>query len=120
MFTRFMDMCSGGSQKEKWEKIYIEAPWQEAKTIFYNRFNHNPERVTCTCCGEDYSISERNTIEEATDYDRRNIWSSNGKLPELSIEEFLNRPEILIIYKSDIKDEEKNGNVPEQGYVWID
>lgn len=26
MWTRFMDMHSGGGSKEKWEYIYIEAP----------------------------------------------------------------------------------------------
>jgi len=54
-----MDMHSGGDLKEKWQYIYIEAPEEEAKVIFYNRFGHNPNRVTCTCCGKDYSISSR-------------------------------------------------------------
>jgi len=70
MWTRFMDMHSGGGQKEKFAYIYIEAPRQEAEVIFQNRFGHNPNRVTCTCCGEDYSISEHETLEEATGYDR--------------------------------------------------
>lgn len=70
-FTRFMDMHSGGGTKEPpYQYIYIEAPEDEACRIFYGRFGHNPERVTCTCCGEDYSISEVGTLEEATAYER--------------------------------------------------
>ena len=70
MWTRFMDMHSGGSLKEKWQYIYIEADEKEAKIIFYNRFGHNPERVTCTCCGDDYSISSKDDLHQLTGYDR--------------------------------------------------
>lgn len=70
MWTRFMDMHSGGGQKEKFAYIYIEAPQREAEVIFQNRFGHNPNRVTCTCCGEDYSIGDHETLEDATGYDR--------------------------------------------------
>ena len=45
MWTHFWDMHSGGGQKEKFGHCYIEAPENEAKVIFYNRFGHNPERV---------------------------------------------------------------------------
>jgi hypothetical protein len=70
MWTLFWDMHSGGGSKEQWENIYIEAPKEEAKIIFYNRFGHNPERVTCTCCGDDYSISEEKTLEQVSGYHR--------------------------------------------------
>jgi hypothetical protein len=70
-WTRFMDMHSGGGTKEPpYDKILIEAPEDEARRIFYARFGHNPDRVTCTCCGEDYSIDEHGTLDEATAYDR--------------------------------------------------
>lgn len=71
MWTQFWDMHSGGGCKEKpFEKIYIEAPEDEARSVFYARFGHNPSRVTCTCCGEDYSVSESETLERATGYHR--------------------------------------------------
>lgn len=70
MWTRFMDMHSGGGLKEGYGYIYIEAPCDEAKVIFYNRFGHSPDRVSCTCCGEDYSIDEYPSIEKATAYER--------------------------------------------------
>lgn len=70
-WTHFMDMHSGGGTKEEpFEHIYIEAPEAEARVIFYNRFGHSPERVSCTCCGGDYSISEHATLKEATAYER--------------------------------------------------
>lgn len=70
MWTLFWDMHSGGGQKLKWPKIYIEAPQAEAEIIFYKRFKRNPNRVTCTCCGPDYSISESPTLEDASGFHR--------------------------------------------------
>jgi hypothetical protein len=70
-WTRFMDMHSGGPTKEPpYEFIYIEAPQDEAEVIFYNRFGHSPNRVSCTCCGDDYFIQESDSLEQATGYDR--------------------------------------------------
>lgn len=131
MWTQFMDMHSGGGQKEKWAKIYIEAPEKEAIKIFYNRFGHNPYRVTCTCCGNDYSTSEGKTLEEVTAYERNCDYETNDGFIErqsdkkfygeyITIEQFLKDPSYLIIYKEDIEPEEYEGSVPEQGYIWVD
>lgn len=133
MWTRFMDMCSGGSRKEKWSHIYIEAPEEEAKVIFYNRFKHSPERVTCTCCGQDYSISEDETIEEATGFERgcqynnelqkyiekpsTGMWSFQKYL---TLDEYLSKPNVLAIPANEIKPNERIGTLPQQGYVWVD
>ena len=68
-WTHFWDMNSGGGQKEKWKHIFIEAPRSEAIRIFTNRFDHHPERVTCTCCGSDYSISPWDYDEDDPDPD---------------------------------------------------
>lgn len=70
MWTQFMDMHSGGGQKLEWQYIYIEAPEAEAAVIFQNLFGRNPHRVTCTCCGDDYSLSESETLEDATGFER--------------------------------------------------
>lgn len=78
-WTHFMDMHSGGGRKLAWEHIWIEAPKNEAKAIFYNRFGRNPERVTCTCCGEDYSVSEAETLEHATAYERGLAWVEDAR-----------------------------------------
>ena len=108
MWTRFMDMHSGGGQKEDFVRCYIEAPEAEAVAIFYNRFRHNPNRVTCTCCGEDYSITESETLEDATEYDR-------GDVP---LVEYCKQEGVCVIRASQILTADKAGEVPEQGYVW--
>jgi hypothetical protein len=66
-----MDMHSGGGAKEDpYQYIYIEAPEDEAKRIFYAKFGHNPERVSCTCCGQDYSISSKASLAQLTGFER--------------------------------------------------
>lgn len=126
-WTLFWDMHSGGGTKEKpYEKIYIEAPEEEAKVIFYNRFGHNPERVSCTCCGEDYSISESDTLEQASGYHRNCAWDKDAKgyieKPNkyndtfLTVEDYSKQEDVLIIPKSEIKDSERIGDVPSEGY----
>ena len=70
MWTHFGDMHSGGGQKLEWANIYIEAEEEEAKRIFYSRFERNPDRVTCTCCGPDYSICSEKTLGQLTAFHR--------------------------------------------------
>ncbi len=145
-WTRFMDMSSGGGRKEDFAKLYIEAPEVEAKVIFFNRFGHNPERVTCTCCGDDYSIDDYPTLERATAYDRGCAFDRdandyverpkddprfptlNGtyiKLPDFiaggrDVNGWRSSPEkVAFIFAKDIKPEERAGCVPSQGYVWV-
>jgi hypothetical protein len=129
-FTRFMDMSSGGGHKEDWGYIYIQAPEDEACIIFYNRFGHNPHRVTCTCCGDDYSISESINLEQATGYDRGCEYENGGYVEKqatkysyrkyIPLKEYLKSKDILVIYDKDIKNDERFGELPEQGYVWVD
>lgn len=162
-WTQFMDMHSGGGTKEEpYQHIYIEAPEDEAKTIFYNRFGHSPDRVTCTCCGSDYSVSESPTLRQATAYERncraletpRNPETGRYQQPDdpwfqehyylepgeesearqrgyklsdwpthgahITLEEYVARGSVLVIAASEIKDDERTGEVPSQGYVWVD
>jgi len=135
-WTEFWDMCSGGSQKEKWHYIFMEAPEEEAEIIFYNRFGHNPERVTCTCCGADYAIDEYDSVERASAYHRDCKWinderkfggryyveepSDKSYAKYQTIEQFEKRKDVLIIRAKDIKPEERKGTIPQQGYVWVD
>jgi len=148
MWTKFWDMHSGGRQKEKWSKIYIEADSQEeAEVIFYNRFGHSPNRVTCTCCGEDYSVSSEKDLKQITGFERgcRNIYKRiNGKytnekyievgekIPKgyeidsidlneyQSLKQYMNSPDVLFIRKKDVKENERHGEVTLQGYCWVD
>lgn len=133
MWTRFMDMYSGSNLKEQWQYIYIELPKDKATVYFYNRFGHNPERVSCPCCGEDYSISEHETLEQATAYERRCVYNKdNWKYEEKPVDEsyrgdnytsladYETSKGVLIIRKELILPEMLEGEVPEQGYVWRD
>ena len=129
MWTRFRDMHSGGDQKEKQQYIYIEAPEDVAKIVFYNRFDHNPYRVTCSCCGPDYSIDEEETLENLTAYNRGCDYSEGKYVDRPStmkysnsyqtLEEYSLSEAVLIIRKEDIKPEEYEGEVPSEGYVWM-
>jgi len=76
MWTQFWDMHSGGDQKLDWAHIYIEQPEDEARATFERVFGRDPENVTCRCCGEDYTIQEYDTLEEATAYHRGCLSSS--------------------------------------------
>ena len=134
MWTQFMDMHSGGGQKLDWEYIYIEAPEKEAEIIFQNKFGRNPHRVTCTCCGDDYSLTESKTLKEATAYERGCEWIKLGgqdggghyvdKPSKKSwhkyetLEEYLRQKGILFVYKKDIKPEERKGELHQEGYCW--
>lgn len=131
-WTYFWDMHSGGGQKLKWAHIYIEAPKEEAIKVFYHRFGRNPNRVTCTCCGEDYAIDEEADLAQLTGYDRGlgTDESGNtyieGKRSEFALsesgprtmEEYRKDKDTLFIDAKDIKPEERKGDVPEEGYVW--
>ena len=156
MWTRFMDMHSGGGQKEPYGRIFIEATEEEAKVVFYNRFGHSPDRVSCTCCGSDYGVSSDESLEQLSAYDRgcrhayfapdgrevpeRKAWQSGKGLVNgcvgryvdepradaemfsfqsyCAFDEYLAKPDVLVIRASEIKDSERVGEVPEQGYVW--
>lgn len=133
MWTSFWDMHSGGGTKEKpYEKIYIEAGKAEACIIFQNRFGHNPQRVTCTCCGEDYAIDESETLAEATGYQRGCHYDEKKKKyvdkPDekhhfhqyKTVKQYATNPDVLIIRKKDIKPEERVGELRRSGYVWVD
>jgi hypothetical protein len=151
-WTQFYDMHSGGGQKLDWPHIFIQAPEDEARVIFYNRFGRSPNRVTCTCCGPDYSISETSTLELATAYERRLRYvlkfdsegmflegkylepdedvpdgfklgaqlsfgsGSNGK----TLKEYIRKANVKIIYHEEILQEERKGEVPQQGFVWVE
>ena len=120
MWTHFWDMHSGGSGKEKQEHIFIEAPSAEAQVIFYNRFGHNPNRVTCTCCGEDYAIDEGKSLIRMTSFHRKYYKTTSSKEQTIMpLKEYEKKKDVLIIRKKDIKPEERKGTVPEQGYVWM-
>lgn len=110
-YTRFFDMCSGGNQKLAWSVIYVNLPENEAIEWFENRFNRNPNNVTCNCCGEDYSISSADTLENLTQFQRNQkfremVVKNNPNIDyetyrkiteEISLEEYLSLDDVLYI-----------------------
>lgn len=155
MWTHFHDMHSGGGQKLDWGHLFIEAPEDEAKVIFQNRFGRNPDRVTCTCCGPDYSLTQSDTLEQATGYERgcdgayitpdgkehteAEAWvSGKGIVIPGAKFQYVERPskrqfswkkyqtladyiangKVLIVRADEILDEQRKGELQEEGYVW--
>lgn len=132
VWTQFWDMHSGGGTKEDpYDMIYIEAPVDEAEIIFYNRFGHNPNRITCSCCGEDYSIDCNESLEQLTGYHRNCSFSESlkqytettntgkyvyGKYQ--SLEDYCAQDSVLVIYANQIEDDERHGELPKSGWVW--
>lgn len=119
-----MDMHSGGDQKENFATCYIEAPEAEARVIFYNRFGHNPDRITCDCCGPDYSYYDYDSLAEASGYDRgcRSVkidgyWtyleegdSERSWQKYMTLEAYCKLDSVLIIRADEISDEERVGD----------
>ena len=65
MWTAFYDMHSGGKRKIKdYGIIYIELPYDEAVEYFTQKFGRHPHNITCYCCGEDYSVSTKELLED--------------------------------------------------------
>ena len=131
MWTRFMDMHSGGGQKEQFSFLHIEAPEEEAQVIFYNRFGHSADRVSCTCCGSDYSVSESETLALSSAFDRGCAYDQRARDYVEQADEakyahayqtlcdYMRRDDVAIIAADSISPQERIGSVPEQGYVWM-
>jgi hypothetical protein len=124
MITHFYDMHSGGGAKEApYEHIFIEAPEEEAVSVFYARFGHSPHRVSCTCCGSDYSVSEYATLEDATVYHREGYkypgsMSNFERVVKESVSDYLRHDDVLFIPAEVIDEGSRHWHVPEEGYIW--
>lgn len=131
-WTKFVDMHSGGGQKLDWAYVYIEAPESEAEVIFYKRFGRNPHKVTCTCCGPDYSLTESEDLAQATGFERGcEVDGKSGQYVERPATEYafnkfctledyiMKRENVHFIPASHIEPHERFGNLPQQGFVWV-
>lgn len=110
-WTRYMDMHSGGDLKLDWKSIYIEAPEDEADIIFEQLFDRDPYNITCLCCGPDYEVNERDSLAQATGFERNCLYV-DGKYYErkgdsyreyYTLDEYKKQTDILILTKEDIK-----------------
>ena len=135
-WTQFMDMHSGGRQKLDWAYIYIEAKEEDAAKVFMHRFGRNPNNITCSCCGEDYSFYEQgDELQQASGFERHCLYEgkergyievSDKYRKLIPFEEWLEDAkdpdsDHLIIYAKDIKPEELKGEAPRRGrLVWVE
>ncbi len=128
-WTKFWDMNSGGGKKLGVEVLYIEAPESEAVSVFYAKFDRNPERGTCTCCGEDYAISQHASLEDASAYHRgcryqEGVGYVEERDPErtwnpyLTLADYLASGKATVVRADEITDDERRRRVPAEGYVW--
>lgn len=65
-WTEFTDRWSGGCAKEPWDHILIQASPKAACAVFEYVFEHHPRDISCSCCGEDYLITQASEIDLAT------------------------------------------------------
>jgi hypothetical protein len=110
-WTHFNDMHSGGGQKLEWDPIIIEAPESEACAAFERLFGREPGNTTCDCCGPDYSITESETLEEATAYERGCVWrdgayvedgESGCSKPYQTLDEYRALPHVKIVTAAEL------------------
>lgn len=111
MWTRFRDMHSGGGQKTGFDHIYVELPERQAVTWFKQYFNRNPYNTTCRTCGDDFSISEGESIQKLTSFQRNARVNDDGtEVPEstwgkyLTLEEYGDLDEAFIMSAFNLED----------------
>ena len=80
MWTEFYDMSSGGSRKLKHRIIYIEANTKLAIFGFKCIFDIDPEKTTCKCCGENYSIHSGENREDLCYYEDPPFYRDNVRI----------------------------------------
>lgn len=114
-WTKFWDMHSGGGTKVgSYDTIYIQASEDEARRLFEERFGRSPDHVSCSCCGEDYSVSEYDTLAEATAFRRnaeiaddgsevvsRYTYPGSNNKPRgrlIPLDEYLGQPDVLVLF----------------------
>lgn len=97
-WTEFWDMHSGGDRKLDWSKIYIQGDVATARRIFEEKFGRDPDNVTCSCCGPDYSVTESGSLEEATGYSRKAKHTESGYVGGVPLADYENSKDVLIVY----------------------
>jgi len=117
MWTKFYDMHSGGDAKTEWEVIVFEAKKKDAIKYANWKWGIHPDNVTCTCCGEDFSVSTYETLEQAVEFHLE--WGVHeGKPTELAL-----RNDILVVPASELEETRKlwkKHTITRKGYVWCE
>lgn len=126
MWTQFWDMHSGGpaklhrvgtevSARGGWGynldaieigRVYIEAPESRAIAEFIRRWGMDPREAACPTCGSNYSISEYPTLEEASEYERRDAYSVPPALRHgegIPLSAYVEFPEVVVIFAHELQ-----------------
>lgn len=101
-FTRFLDMHSGGFLKTSYSHIYIDEPLGEAIKTFKEILKHDPDNITCDCCGTDFVYEEYESLDEATAYDRGCEWNIDKydlTTAKISIDNFFREKNNVLLIK---------------------
>ena len=110
VWTFFEDAYAEGNLKFKeFSWIIVQAEQEKAIEMFKAFTNVDPQRVTCTCCGQHYSIREHDSVFQATAFERSCRYDKELKCyveaeddfvvyGYKSLEEFLTQDNVLIIY----------------------
>lgn len=70
-WTIFEDAYADGKLKFKdYEWIIVEGSEETALPLFMKMTKVDPKRVTCTCCGQHFSIREYDSVFQATGFQR--------------------------------------------------
>lgn len=64
-WTLYFDYASGGYRKTEYSTILIEGSESNASKVFKDRFKISPYGMACSCCGEDFNITEYDSLEDA-------------------------------------------------------
>jgi len=109
-WTLFADAYADGKLKFKsFEWIIVEGKEKDALALFMDITNVDPKKVTCTCCGQHYSIREHDSVFQATAFERGCRFDKTLEcfVEEVSdfpiihytnVEDFIERDNVLIIF----------------------
>lgn len=109
-WTLFADAYADGKLKFKaFEWIIVEGKEEDALSLFMDITNVDPKKVTCTCCGQHYSIREFDSVFQATAFERGCCYDMTLEcyVEEISdfpiihyttVEDFIDRDNVLIIF----------------------
>jgi len=114
--TQFKDMHSGGKAKTSYENIYIEASESDAIDFFKSWFSRDPSQITCSCCGQDFSVRSYDSLEQATGYERNCVYEDGRYIEKpksysgssrklLTVDELLDKDSVAFFSQSDVESE---------------
>lgn len=119
--TLFADVHHPEDKSDTFIQCYIEAPAEEAITIFARKFGHNPMRIKNGA--QAYIYQEYANLEEATRGWRMHYKLGKWTWEEIkTVEEYLEEAgsDVVVVREAEIKSEWRRGGFVPTSYVWSD